>query len=325
MSQVEARIHALSIPTPFPVGPVNAYLLEGEPLTLVDAGPLTEEASSALARGLDNLGYTLADIDQLVITHAHHDHFGLARQVVERSGAIALSFTENKERLEDFDNWWEQRMDSLAELVVAQGAPREALTDIEIIRGFVRYATSVPEVVPVEDHDDLQMGGSIWRAIHTPGHTHGHLCLYQPARQLLLSGDHLLKHVTPNPVLETPRLGMTERPRSLVDYQRSLRRIRELEVSKVLPGHGEPVDDHRPLVDAILTHHEERGQQIEQLIRERDSTAYELGLALFGGDLPGVELLLVMSEIIGHLDVLELKGKVRRLERDGRPVWTAIS
>jgi hypothetical protein len=85
------------------------------------------------------------------------------------------------------------------------------------------------------------------------------------------------------------------------------------------------VNGHRPLVDAILTHHEERGRKIQQLIRERDSTAYELGLALFGEDLPGVELLLVMSEIIGHLDVLELKGNVRRLDRDGRPVWTAIN
>jgi glyoxylase-like metal-dependent hydrolase (beta-lactamase superfamily II) len=303
---------------------VNVYLLEGEPLTLVDAGPQTEEASEALARGLQQLGYTLADVDQLVITHTHHDHFGLARHVIERSGAIVLSFAENKQRLEDFDNWWDQRMDSLAELVVAQGAPREAVAEIEIIRGFGRYAASVPEVLPVEDNDALQMGGSMWRAIHTPGHTHGHLCLYDPGRELLLSGDHLLKHITSNPVLEAPRLGTTQRPRSLVDYQCSLRRIRELDVSQVLPGHGEPVDDHRPLVDAILSHHEERGRLIQQLLNDRGSTAYELGLALFGTDLPGVELFLVLSEIIGHLELLELQGKVKQIERDGHPVWIAV-
>ncbi len=324
MSQVQTRIHLLPIPTPFPVGPVNVYLLEGEALTLVDAGPQTKDASEALASELQKLGYTVADVDQLVITHAHHDHFGLARHVVERSGAIVLSFTENKERLEDFDNWWDQRMDRLAQLVVAQGAPREAVAEIEIIRGLGRYATSVPEVVPLEDNDEVQMGSSMWRAIHTPGHAHGHLCLYHPGRELLLSGDHLLKHITSNPVLETPGVGTTERPRSLVEYQSSLRRIRRLEVSKVLPGHGEPVDDHRPLVDAILSHHEERGRLIRQLLRERQSTAYELGLALFGTDLPGVELLLVMSEIIGHLDLLELQGKAKQIERDGHPVWIAV-
>ncbi len=324
MSRVRPRIHLLSIPTPFPVGPVNVYLLEGEPLTLVDAGPQTEEASEALARGLQELGYAVADVEQLVITHTHHDHFGLARHVVERSGAIVLSFAENKQRLEDFDNWWGQRMDSLARLVVAQGAPREAVAEIEIIRGFGRYAASVPEVLPVEDNDELQMGGSIWRAIHTPGHTHGHICLYDPGRELLLSGDHLLKHITSNPVLESPRVGTTQRPRSLVDYQRSLRRTRELDVSQVLPGHGEPVDDHRPLVDAILSHHEERGRLIQRLLNDRGSTAYELGLALFGTDLPGVELFLVLSEIIGHLELLELQGKVKQIERDGHPVWIAV-
>jgi len=194
MSRVEPQIDLLPIPTPFPVGPVNVYLIEGQPLTLIDAGPLTDEASAALARGLKEFGYTLADIDQLVITHAHHDHFGLARHVVERSGAIALSFPENKQRLEDFDIWWEQRMAALAELFVAQGAPEDALAEIEIIRGFGDYATSVPHVVPVEDNDDVQMGGTTWQAIHTPGHAHGHLCFYHPESQLLLS-----RYMTPAP------------------------------------------------------------------------------------------------------------------------------
>jgi glyoxylase-like metal-dependent hydrolase (beta-lactamase superfamily II) len=324
MPQVEPRIHVLPIPTPFPVGPVNVYLLEGEPLTLVDAGPLTDEALEALNEGVRGLGYSLPDIEQLVITHAHHDHFGLAREVVERSGATVLSFHENKPPLEDFDTWWEQRVAYVAEFVVRAGAPEEALREMEVMRGYRKYATSVPEVTPLDDNDEVQMGDTTWRAIHTPGHALGHLCFYQSESQLLLSGDHLLRDITSNPVLETPRLGMTQRPRSLVDYKRSLLRIRELQVRKVLPGHGEPAYDHRALVDEILAHHLERARLILQLLREKDSTVYELGLALFGAKSTGVELFLVMSEIIGHLDVLELEGKARRLERDGRSIWTAI-
>ncbi len=324
MRQVEPRIHVLPIPTPFPVGPVNVYLLEGEPLTLVDAGPLTDEALEALNKGVRELGYSLADIEQLLITHAHHDHFGLAREVVERSGATVLSFRENKPPLEDFDTWWEQRVAYVAEFIVRAGAPEEALREMEVMRGFRKYAKSVPEVTPLDDNDEVQMAGTSWRALHTPGHAVGHLCFYQPDCELLLSGDHLLRDITSNPVLEAPRLGMTQRPRSLVDYKRSLLGIRELEARKVFPGHGEPVYDHRALVDEILAHHEERGRLILHLLREKQRTVYELGLALFGAKLTGVELFLVMSEIIGHLDVLELEGKARRLERDGRSIWTAI-
>lgn len=325
MTSVEPRIHVLSIPTPFPVGPVNVYLLEGEPLTLVDAGPLTDEALDALARGVRDLGHSLADIEQLVITHAHHDHFGLARQVVEQSGATLLSFHQNRLPLEDFETWWPQRVTSVAEFVATEGAPEEALADMEVMRGFQIYATSVLEITPLEDNDEVQMGGANWRAIHTPGHALGHLCFYHPESQLLLSGDHLLRDITSNPVVETPRVGMRRRPRSLIDYKRSLRRVRELEVRKVFPGHGEPVYDHRALVDQILAHHEERGRLIWELLNAKDSTVYELGRALFGRDLRGVELFLVMSEIIGHLDVLEVERKARRVERDGQATWTAAS
>jgi glyoxylase-like metal-dependent hydrolase (beta-lactamase superfamily II) len=323
MVEGEPRIHLLSIPTPFPVGPVNVYLLEGEPLTLIDAGPLTDEALEALKAGLRQLGYSLPDIEQLVITHAHHDHFGQARRVVEESGATLLSFRANKFPLEEFDTWWEDRVSYIADLVLKEGAPRQALREMEVIRGFARYATSVPAVQTLEDEDEVQMGGVKWVALHTPGHALGHLCFYHPQSQFLLSGDHLLRDITSNPVLETPREGMSDRPRSLPHYVRSLRRIRELDVQKVFPGHGEPVYDHRLLVDEILTHHTMRERLILQLLREQDCTVYELGAALFGGKLPGVELFLVMSEIIGHLDILEMDGKVRRVETDGRAVWSA--
>ncbi|HJX38223.1 MAG TPA: MBL fold metallo-hydrolase, partial [Anaerolineae bacterium] len=304
--------------------PVNVYLLEGQPLTLVDVGPRTREAMKALEAELLGSGYSLSDIEQVVITHAHHDHFGQARDVVEVSGAPLLSFRENRFPLEQFNTWWEHRIAYVADLVLKEGAPAESLREIEIIRSFAQYVVSVREVTPLDDNAELQMGSRTWRALHTPGHALGHLCFYHQDSGLLLSGDHLLRDITANPVLETPRPGQTERPRSLPAYLQSLRRIRELEVRKVLPGHGEPVYDHRALVDEILVHHEVRGGLILQILRTSDRTVYDLGVALFGGELPGVELFLVMSEIIGHLDVLELEGQVRRVEQDGRAVWTAI-
>jgi len=324
MSEVTPGIQLLAVPTPFPVGPVNVYLLEGQPLTLLDVGPRTPEAMAALNAELRALGHSLSEIEQVVITHAHHDHFGQARDVIEASEATLLSYHENRYPLEHFETWWEQRIDFVADLMLEEGAPPDSLGEIEVIRGFAQYAASVSPVQPLGDNDELPMGGRVWRALHTPGHARGQLCFYDEQEKLLISGDHLLRDITANPVLETPRPGMTERPRSLPDYIASLKRIRELEVEMVLPGHGESVYDHRALVDEILMHHQVRGALILQLLRDRDHTVYELGVALFGGQLPGVELFLVMSEIIGHLDVLDLQGKVGRLERDGRAVWTAI-
>ncbi len=323
MPQVEPRIHVLPIPTPFPVAPTNVYLLEGDPLTMVDTGPLTDEALQALGRGVRDLGYSLTDIEQLIITHAHIDHFGLAREVVEQSGATVLSFHFNKLPLEDFYTWWEDRIAYAWKLFTKEGIPEDALERIKPIQDFELYATPVPEVTPLDDNDMVQMGGTTWRAIHTPGHALGHLCFYHERSQLLVSGDHLLRDITSNPLIETPRPGMTERPRSLVDYIRSLRRIRELEVRKVLPGHGEPVYDHRFLVDDILAHHQHRGGLILQLLKQGDKTVYELGLGLFGEQLPGVHFFLVMSEIIGHLDVLKLEGKAERRKGSGHHIWTA--
>ncbi|MDH4207848.1 MAG: MBL fold metallo-hydrolase [Anaerolineae bacterium] len=324
MKEVAPGILQLSIPTPFPVGPVNVYLLEGEPLTLVDAGPRTEDAFEVLKAGLSELGYSVSDVEQVVITHAHHDHFGQAGRIVEESGAALLSFRENKYPLEKFDTWWEKRMAYLSDLMIKEGAPRESLTEIDAIRGIGQYAAPVPELTPLDDNDEVRMGGSTWRALHTPGHALGHLCFYHQESRLLLSGDHLLRDITSNPVLETPRRGMRERPRSLPDYVQSLRRVRNLEIRKALPGHGEPVYDHRAHIDSILTHHAVREGLILQLLRQKDSTVYELGVALFGGELPGVELFLVMSEVIGHLDLLQLEGKVTRAEEDGRGIWMAL-
>jgi glyoxylase-like metal-dependent hydrolase (beta-lactamase superfamily II) len=323
MAPTKPTIHLLSVPTPFPVGPVNLYLLEGEPLTLIDAGPLTDDAFETLQEGLRQLGYSVRDIEQLVITHAHHDHFGQARRIVEESGASLLSFRENRYPLVEFDTWWDKRMAYVADLMIKEGAPPDSLHEMEAIRSIGQYAAPVSELTPLNDNDEVLMGGWTWQALHTPGHALGHLCFYQRESRLLLSGDHLLRDITSNPVLETPRRGMREHPRSLPDYVQSLRRVRDLDVEKALPGHGEPVYDHRAHIDSILAHHAARERLILQLLRQKESTVYELGAALFGGKLPGVQLFLVMSEIIGHLDLLELEGRVTRVEEDGRGVWTA--
>jgi glyoxylase-like metal-dependent hydrolase (beta-lactamase superfamily II) len=185
------------------------------------------------------------------------------------------------------------------------------------------FSQPVTVDVAVEDHDELALGDSSWEVIHTPGHDRGHICLYHRPSGHLLSGDHLLPDISSNPVLETPRPGETERPRSLVQYLHSLKRVAALEVAVALPGHGAPIKDLCGLVAERVAFHRRRAQEMMTLLVQGPRTAYQITKLLFT-DLHGMNLFLGLSEVIGHLDILEDEGRV--VAQEGKmPVLYALA
>ena len=132
----------------------------------------------------------------------------------------------------------------------------------------------------------------------------------------MLSSDHLLKHITSNPLLEPPEPGETARRRSLVDYLASLRRVAAMDVAKALPAHGEPISDHRALIAERFGFHRERQERILGLLDNGGRTAYDIALILWPGLSP-LSTFLALSEVIGHMDVLEDEGRIRLLRDDG--------
>jgi len=316
-------LHAIALPTPFPVGDVNVYLAEGEPLTLVDTGPRYEPARQALHEGLAALGYAPADLDVIVLTHPHSDHCGLAAELAAASGARVLTHPLNVSQLADYAAERTRRLAFYAALLAEAGVPHEVVASIDSIRrGYGRFAEPVTPDGMLEEGMVLSLGGEKWRVLHTPGHTSGLICLYQPERRLLLSSDHLLRDVSSNPFVEPPLETGGARPRPLLDYIAQLQRVVEMDVALALPGHGPPIDRPRELVAERMAFHQARAAALLARLQQGPATVYELTLALFP-HLDPINRFLAVSEVMGHLDLLEAQGQVMSRCEGSLRIWQA--
>lgn len=319
-------LQTITIPTPFGVGPINCYLAEGDELTLIDTGPKDATTLAALRQELSARGLAFKDIRRIIITHAHVDHFGLAGQIVAESGAQVLSHSRNRWWLTDYEHEWERRYEFYHDAFLASGTPPEyAERIVKGMRSMTQHADSAPadKFVPLEDGDWLALGDDKWQVVFAPGHASGLICLYEPKSQTFISSDHLLRDITSNPVFEPPVRGETERSRALVDYIASMQKTAAMNIRLALPAHGEPIYDVRALVDARLAFHRSRLDHIEQQLDCCATTAYEICGILFP-KLKSFDIFLGLSEVIGHLDILEMEGRVRREKRDGMDHYIPI-
>ncbi len=314
-------LHILQVPTPFPVGPVNLYLTEGDPLTLIDVGPRYGPAREVLEKALAALGFRLADLKRLVLTHAHSDHYGLAGTLAEISSPEILTHRFNFSLMADYEAERERWSAFYSALMKEAGMPVEEIQQVSRARRSISiYASPVHPTRTLEDGDTLRLGDEDWVVLHTPGHAGGLICLYQPERRLLISSDHLLRDISSNPIVEPPEREGGERPRRLVDYMGQLRRIADLPIALALPGHGPPIEDVPGLIERRLSFHEQRAKEILQVLRREPLTPYEISLELFP-QLDPINRFLALSEVIGHLDMLEAEGKVSSLLEDGVRRW----
>src|SRR5687767_15050673 len=214
------------MPTPYAVGPVNAYLIQAEPLTLVDAGINTPQAKNALMLGLQEVDVSPESIRRILITHAHPDHYGLVGFLQERSGATVFFPEREIARVRD-----RQMLFEVGRLLVEAGMPLELLfkMDQERKKDRARPRMSHDEVVPVKHGDRFAFkgeSGDFELETHlSPGHTGGHVVYLEPDSKTLFAGDQLLPDVSPNPLLE-PSLDIPgERRRSLKEYLDSLEKM----------------------------------------------------------------------------------------------------
>ena len=313
-------IHQITLPTPFPVGPVHTYLVLGEPLTLVDTGPQTPQALAALQAGLAELGVAMSDIRRVIITHAHADHYGLVGPIVAASGAEVWSHPLAQPLVEGWTSYLTPREQFWLDLLLAAGVPTvPAQQTARLYRGMQQFITHTAVARLLDEGDVIEMAGSAWRVLHCPGHADNLICFYQPQDRLLIGSDHLLAHISSNAIVGPPPLGESERRRPLVDYWKSLCRVYDMEIALVLPGHGAAVADARGLINSRFKLYEQRlGRLMEELSRGPQSV-WQLAEALFR-QLDAVDTFLATSEVLGHLDVLEGQGRIAREPTDGG-VW----
>lgn len=303
------HIIPISLPTPYPVGPVNAYLLPGPPVTLVDCGPKTAEARAALEAGLRAGGIALAGIQRLVLTHGHIDHFGLAATLVAASGAEVCAHPLDVPKMTADPAFVEP-----LRTVIREAGFSTAVGET-VIDTFRRFRRQIDPVVPtrlVHDGDRLALEGGALEVLHTPGHGQGHICLRWD--DALIAGDLLLEEISPNPIIEFDRDG--RRLRMLPAYLQSLRRVAALGPSIAYPGHGEPITAPVGRAHEILAHHQARKTRLAGMLAGRSWTLRELAETWYP-TLDLFNLFLALSEIVGHLDLLEEEGRVLIQRREG--------
>jgi glyoxylase-like metal-dependent hydrolase (beta-lactamase superfamily II) len=318
-----AGIHRIAIPTPFAVGRVNVYVIEDEPLTLVDAGPNSGTSFDELQRGIAALGHQLEDIELVILTHQHIDHLGLVSLVAAHSGAevaaidVAVPFVENFSAEAQADD------DFARETMLRHGIPEDVVSALSSVSQAFRAWGARADVTRVlRDGEEMSFRDRTLQVHHRPGHSPTDTVFHDRERRLLIAADHLLGHISSNPLITRPPMGSSERPQALVTYLDSLRATREMDVELVLPGHGDPVADHRRVIDDRFALHRRRADKIARLLAERPRSAYEVAQALWG-NIAVTQAYLTLSEVLGHVDLLLNDGRVREIKRDGLSVFEA--
>lgn len=313
----EAGIHRIAVPTPFAVGRINTYLVEDDPLTLVDAGPNSGTALTELEAGLAARGHRVEDLGRIVVTHQHIDHIGLVQILADRSGAEVCSLDRLAPWLSRYADGMEDD-DRFAEAVMLRhGIPPEVALALRAVTAqFRAWGAAATVTHPLPDGGRLHFAGRTLEVLHRPGHSPSDTVFLDAERRLLLGGDHLIGHISSNPLVSRPLEGgdPDERPRALVSYLDSLRATRVLDLDLVLPGHGDPVTDHRALIDERLRLHERRVRKIAGFLAGGPVTAHEIAQRMWG-NVAVTQAYLTLSEVLGHIDLLLERGEAAE-ERD---------
>lgn len=331
-----AGIHCLPIPTPFLVGRVNCYLIEDDPLTLVDCGPNSGKALDELEQALAARGHAIEDLGLIVITHQHIDHIGLVEVLARRSGAEIAALDRLQTYLGDYRHAAELDDEFAVALMHRHGIPDDVASALRSVSSAFRgWGSGAAVTRPLADGSTLRLRDRSFEVLHRPGHSPSDTVFWDEQRGILLGGDHLIKHISSNPLVARPLEGETpssspdggpssERPQALRTYMASLTQTRALPARIVLAGHGDPVTDHRTLIDERFALTERRARKILRLLGDGPVTVHEVAQRMWG-NVAVTQAFLTLSEVLGHLDLLCEEGAVREHDDDGIARFEAVA
>ncbi len=294
------------VPTEFPVPPVNCIIIFNEPLTIIDPGIRREKTRNLLEQALQVRGKTLKDVQRIILTHGHIDHFGISGDLNRQYGTPVYIHKDDMGKILSASR--EHTAGGMKEILLMHGVPEKDLVHID---SFMHKSDEL--IAPLDQAEPL--GESIdfenesLRVIHSPGHSSGSVVLYHEQEKLLFSGDTILKHITPNPVYEQKSDG--SRLKSLLAFHDTMEKLSKLTYSCIIPGHGEWIYDFQEIHQRYENSWQKRKQKILKFISENQPlSAYSLAGLLFR-KLENLNVYLGVSEVIGYLDWLEADGSIR--------------
>lgn len=319
--KIQENLWRLEIPlVGNPLKNMNSYLITGDRNLLIDTGFREDPCREAMDRQLRELGVDLGKTD-IFLTHLHSDHSGLSTELHRPGCRILISEMDGKSLITHGSNvYWRAKCDN----AVRDGFSQE---EMERLWGTNPARESAPEIFSDYTYlyggEELNYGGYRLHCLLTPGHTPGHLCLYDAEKKLLFSGDHVLFRITSN------ICRWTEMPDALGSYLESLKKIRSLPVKTILPGHRREAGNFCTRVDELRAHHVCRIAETLRIVREQPGlNAYQIAgnmtwnIPCSGwAEFPLLQKYFAVGETLSHLDYLEIRGEVARITRKGKNIY----
>jgi len=304
----------------------NMYVVGSRPFTLIDAAPKFPGSFEAVTSQMSQAGINLTDIERIIITHGHIDHYGLAKTISEAVPHPVECFVHEQDawRLSsDYfkNNTWDNQSEQFA---LFTGIPQYAVDRVKKRSQFYkRFGDPLDNVQTMRDGDVFTCKDFELRVIHTPGHSPGSCCIYEPQSRVLFSGDHLIKHISPNPFHEINRSRLKDPGyQSLVAFDKSLEKVLNIQARFAFSGHGEYIDDIPAIVNTYRYHHRARMDKILEILCQKPGTIYSLLETIFPS-LDQGEIYLAISEITVHLEVLINQGRAVLLEQGPPGIYGA--
>ena len=309
----------LEVPIPW-IGSVNLWLLRGEPLTLIDTGPATEDARPALEEQLEREGVGVEDIELVLITHHHLDHSGLGAWIKERSGAEIAAHKGTARWLRDYEERAAAERRFTVALMAAHGVPEALIAQTGAFFDYIVRAGSTLEVDRVlVDDERIQAGGRTLRAVFRPGHSATDTLYVDDLAREAFVGDHLLATITSGAELVPTELPGDERRRALLEYLGNLRATAAMDLQRCYTGHGATIENHRGLIEERMAFHSDRLERIAALVEAGSATVFDIAGRLWSEETAMTQPILTVWEVVGHLDILVNRGTVlEQIDASGR-------
>jgi glyoxylase-like metal-dependent hydrolase (beta-lactamase superfamily II) len=322
MIEVTPGIYRMPLPLPVTnLSHINTYLVRGDNgYLLIDTGWNTKEALNSLKKQLADNGVDGQEITRIVVTHVHPDHYGLAGKLKNLFGATLAFHHLEKDFIETRYVSMEELIQELGQWLQHNGVPPERLAELKKASlPMLKFVTPTMPDATLYGGENITCGDFSFEVLPTPGHTAGHICLYEPDKKILLSGDHILPTITPHVGLH-PQSG----PNPLGDYLDSLHRLEKLEVELVLPGHEQPFTGFKERVEGITLHHRLRNAEIMGAIGYESKTAFQLTTEItWLHDVNGVgwhklgswDKRMAILETLAHLEAMRAKGELEKFNQ----------
>ena len=324
--EVHPGIYEIFLPLPMRPTIINVYLVDCHGAwALIDTGMNTAESVGALEDALGQVGIKIEDLDVLIGTHHHIDHFGASGEIQRRSRATVHLHELELERVNRMLMYGRMPMGQHPEsrsFFESHGFPIDRFAANGMRPAWMGTALYNPATRvdrTIGDGDVIPVGERRFEVIWTPGHSPGHNVIYLRREKVMIVGDHLLPKITPHVGIYPDTTG-----NPLGDFIASQLKVQAYEVELVLPAHGAVYHDHRHRANQLIEHHRYRETEMLDLIRDRPQTAFEVAEQIFGGEeRPMFHVMAATFETLAHLEFSCREGRARKIGRGHRILFQA--